>query len=286
MQDPQLTPIHHQHVSLRPPHSSAVTPTNSDIMRSTRRTSSSATDYDESFSDLDSILDVPSSPSQTHPESSPDKKGRTPRLRLSLKDLRTPMAGVYGPPESESSPDTQRPPRLSLEGPRLPYDRRVSLDLPPFEGRTSLDAIDPRRREQLASPPQLSASAPKTSTRFSFIHSPTPSTPTMARPTHHRSSTTPIHSPAPSSVSTSPRRMMASPSPQPVKETHTMMKDYDPTTGNKMINKYMVVRELGRGVHGKVKLCRDTETDELCVSWSPPLDLTKLLCYCTFMLLR
>jgi serine/threonine protein kinase len=59
---------------------------------------------------------------------------------------------------------------------------------------------------------------------------------------------------------------MASPSPQPVKETHTMMKDYDPTTGNKMINKYMVVRELGRGVHGKVKLCRDTVTDELCVS--------------------
>ncbi|KAI8598093.1 kinase-like domain-containing protein [Dissophora ornata] len=26
----------------------------------------------------------------------------------------------------------------------------------------------------------------------------------------------------------------------------------------------MVVRELGRGVHGKVKLCRDTVTDELC----------------------
>jgi len=70
-----------------------------------------------------------------------------------------------------------------------------------------------------------------------------------------------------------------------------MMKDYDPMTGNKMINKYMVVRELGRGVHGKVKLCRDTETDELCVSWSSLLSLffhytTKLLYYCTFMLLR
>ncbi|KAF9346712.1 hypothetical protein BGX34_003694, partial [Mortierella sp. NVP85] len=43
-----------------------------------------------------------------------------------------------------------------------------------------------------------------------------------------------------------------------------MMKDYDPMTGNKMINKYMVVRELGRGVHGKVKLCRDTITNEFC----------------------
>ena len=60
---------------------------------------------------------------------------------------------------------------------------------------------------------------------------------------------------------------MASPSLQPVKETHTMMKDYHPMTGNKMINKYMIVHELGRGMHGKVKLCRDTQTNELCVSF-------------------
>ncbi|KAF8924388.1 protein kinase ssp1, partial [Haplosporangium bisporale] len=31
-----------------------------------------------------------------------------------------------------------------------------------------------------------------------------------------------------------------------------------------MINKYMIVHELGRGMHGKVKLCRDTQTNELC----------------------
>ncbi|KAF9214245.1 hypothetical protein CPC16_000920 [Podila verticillata] len=43
-----------------------------------------------------------------------------------------------------------------------------------------------------------------------------------------------------------------------------MMKDYHPMTGNKMINKYMIVHELGRGMHGKVKLCRDTQTNELC----------------------
>ncbi|KAG0230956.1 hypothetical protein BGX31_005691 [Mortierella sp. GBA43] len=52
--------------------------------------------------------------------------------------------------------------------------------------------------------------------------------------------------------------------PKPVKETRTMTKEYDPTTGVKMINKYMVVQELGRGVHGKVKLCRDTTTGKLC----------------------
>ncbi|KAG0214028.1 hypothetical protein BGX31_001158 [Mortierella sp. GBA43] len=42
-----------------------------------------------------------------------------------------------------------------------------------------------------------------------------------------------------------------------------MNKEYD-NMGNKMINKYLVVRELGRGVHGKVKLCRDTITNEFC----------------------
>ncbi|KAG0232400.1 hypothetical protein BGW42_008191 [Actinomortierella wolfii] len=129
----------------------------------------------------------------------------------------------------------------------------------------------------------LSSSAPKSAHRFSFLHPSSPTTPTFAppsasvthstasgysrRPTHQRSNTTPAQPlyPGSSSYGSSPRRSLAtSPSPQPVKETHTMMKNYDPMTGNKMINKYMVVRELGRGVHGKVKLCRDTLTDELC----------------------
>nr|KAJ3420320.1 hypothetical protein HK105_005814 [Polyrhizophydium stewartii] len=49
---------------------------------------------------------------------------------------------------------------------------------------------------------------------------------------------------------------------EPVRETFQMVRDYDPQTGNKMINNYMVIREIGRGVHGKVKLCIDTETNE------------------------
>ena len=51
-----------------------------------------------------------------------------------------------------------------------------------------------------------------------------------------------------------------------VKETNTMYKDYDPATGNKRVNKYMLIKEVGRGVHGKVKLGRDMETGELVVS--------------------
>ncbi|CAJ0751313.1 10218_t:CDS:2 [Entrophospora sp. SA101] len=35
------------------------------------------------------------------------------------------------------------------------------------------------------------------------------------------------------------------------------------TTDNKLINQYMLIKELGRGVHGKVKLGKDLETGEL-----------------------
>ncbi|KAI9490109.1 kinase-like domain-containing protein [Zychaea mexicana] len=45
--------------------------------------------------------------------------------------------------------------------------------------------------------------------------------------------------------------------------TNTINKDYDPATGNKVINKYMIIKEIGRGVHGKVKLAEDIETGEL-----------------------
>jgi serine/threonine protein kinase len=36
----------------------------------------------------------------------------------------------------------------------------------------------------------------------------------------------------------------------------------DKETGNKMLNNYMMLNELGRGCHGKVKLCIDTTTGE------------------------
>ncbi|KAJ2959266.1 hypothetical protein NQZ79_g5205 [Umbelopsis isabellina] len=61
-------------------------------------------------------------------------------------------------------------------------------------------------------------------------------------------------------------RAFASPPPpespprtKQVIETHTINKEYDPLTGKKMINEYLIVRELGRGVHGKVKLAEDME---------------------------
>ncbi|KAJ3156861.1 hypothetical protein HDU86_003396 [Geranomyces michiganensis] len=67
---------------------------------------------------------------------------------------------------------------------------------------------------------------------------------------------------SPSVSSDSPSRRTSSNFGEPVRETNVMVRDYDPHTGNKIINKYMIVREVGRGCHGKVKLCTDLETGE------------------------
>ncbi|KAJ3108665.1 hypothetical protein HDU97_000521 [Phlyctochytrium planicorne] len=63
-------------------------------------------------------------------------------------------------------------------------------------------------------------------------------------------------------LSTSPSRRTST-SNNEVRETQKLVRDFDPSTGNKMINKYMIVKELGRGVHGKVKLSVDVETGDL-----------------------
>ncbi|KAF2872571.1 hypothetical protein BDV95DRAFT_628192 [Massariosphaeria phaeospora] len=47
---------------------------------------------------------------------------------------------------------------------------------------------------------------------------------------------------------------------QAPKETHIADVDVDPISGRKIINQYEVIDELGRGVHGKVKLGRNLET--------------------------
>ncbi|KAI0865270.1 kinase-like protein [Xylaria cubensis] len=47
-----------------------------------------------------------------------------------------------------------------------------------------------------------------------------------------------------------------------VRETHKALVDLDLMTGRKLINQYEVIEELGRGVHGKVKLARNLENNE------------------------
>ncbi|KAJ9498376.1 hypothetical protein H2202_006063 [Exophiala xenobiotica] len=50
---------------------------------------------------------------------------------------------------------------------------------------------------------------------------------------------------------------------QTPKETHTAEIEHDTFSGNKFINNYEIVQELGRGEHGKVKLGRDIEKGTL-----------------------
>ncbi|KAI7886187.1 kinase-like protein [Lichtheimia hyalospora FSU 10163] len=79
--------------------------------------------------------------------------------------------------------------------------------------------------------------------KFSLSRSPGTSTTNITSPRHH---------PATQYIP-----------PADVVMTNTINKDYDPTTGNKIINRYMIIREIGRGVHGKVKLAEDIESNEL-----------------------
>ncbi|KAH0543620.1 hypothetical protein FGG08_002058 [Glutinoglossum americanum] len=50
---------------------------------------------------------------------------------------------------------------------------------------------------------------------------------------------------------------------QAPKETHIADVDFDPISGRKLLNQYEIVDEIGRGVHGKVKLGRNLETGDL-----------------------
>lgn len=49
---------------------------------------------------------------------------------------------------------------------------------------------------------------------------------------------------------------------RPVKETNRISLTYDPISKRKVLNTYEIIRELGHGQHGKVKLARDLVTDQ------------------------
>ncbi|KAH9907928.1 protein kinase-like protein [Xylariomycetidae sp. FL2044] len=90
------------------------------------------------------------------------------------------------------------------------------------------------------------------------------SSPGLFSPTNPRPNAFPNHS---ASEATTPAPAINSPYLHPlqnhkVRETHKALVDLDMMTGRKIINQYEVIEELGRGVHGKVKLARNLETGE------------------------
>lgn len=48
-----------------------------------------------------------------------------------------------------------------------------------------------------------------------------------------------------------------------VKESNHVSLEYDPVSKRKMLNSYEIIKEIGRGEHGKVKLAKDITTEEL-----------------------
>ncbi|ODQ83070.1 hypothetical protein BABINDRAFT_164780 [Babjeviella inositovora NRRL Y-12698] len=81
-----------------------------------------------------------------------------------------------------------------------------------------------------------------------------------AQPKHHFLSLLPTytHAQPPASVS---RLLDLTPKP-PVKETKHVSLEYDPISKRKVLNTYEIIRELGRGQHGKVKLAKDLVANE------------------------
>ncbi|PHH87526.1 hypothetical protein CDD83_8745 [Cordyceps sp. RAO-2017] len=76
-----------------------------------------------------------------------------------------------------------------------------------------------------------------------------------------------LHQPTSISESNTPAPTSGSPYLHPlqnhrVRETHKALIDSDIITGRKSINQYEVIEEIGRGMHGKVKLARNTQTGD------------------------
>ncbi|KAM7194881.1 Serine/threonine-protein kinase ssp1 [Naviculisporaceae sp. PSN 640] len=112
-------------------------------------------------------------------------------------------------------------------------------------------------------PPPLSHIPPRTSNSTPVsspgLFSPTHPRSTMSLPAHqtHSESATPLGSGG----------TMNSPYLHPlqshkVRETHKANVEHDYTTGRKLINHYEIIEELGRGMHGKVKLARNLENGD------------------------
>ncbi|KAI1506128.1 hypothetical protein F5X99DRAFT_426154 [Biscogniauxia marginata] len=104
-------------------------------------------------------------------------------------------------------------------------------------------------------PPIPSRTASSTPISSPGLFSPANPRPNVLLPVHASSET-----PTPTAIATSP--YLHPLQTHRVRETHKALVDLDSMTGRKLINQYEVIEELGRGVHGKVKLARNLETGD------------------------
>ncbi|OAQ69748.1 serine/threonine-protein kinase ssp1 [Pochonia chlamydosporia 170] len=133
----------------------------------------------------------------------------------------------------------------------------------------------PHRPQQQSPPPPVEPSAPQplhthfpqsTSLPLRTASSTPVSSPGLFSPTASRHNLNSLPYTSVSECNT-PAPIGSSPFLHPlqthrVRETHKALIDSDNITGRKSINQYEVIEEIGRGMHGKVKLARNLETGD------------------------
>ncbi|PNH37292.1 hypothetical protein VD0004_g9495 [Verticillium dahliae] len=112
----------------------------------------------------------------------------------------------------------------------------------------------------LIPPPSTSPTPPLRTAASTPMSSPGLFSPSNPRPRHNYPGRA-------ASDSNTPVQEVSSPYLHPlqhhkVRETHKALIDSDSITGRKLINQYEVIEEIGRGMHGKVKLARNIETND------------------------
>ncbi|KAI0484221.1 kinase-like protein [Xylariaceae sp. FL0804] len=122
-----------------------------------------------------------------------------------------------------------------------------------------MDSLPQPRPQLVTDNPPLIPSVPSRTANSTPISSPGLFSPSNPRPNNLP--------PQSASDASTPNAVASSPYLHPlqthrVRETHKALVDLNLMTGRKIINQYEVIEELGRGVHGKVKLARNLETND------------------------
>ncbi|KAK2841591.1 hypothetical protein FQN49_006105, partial [Arthroderma sp. PD_2] len=220
-----------------------------------------------SSSSLPSLVDPASGEAGPHPSSIPTSTS-TSTSDAFTQSANTPRQTAETGNVPPLSPLTEIPmvaPRATIRGP--------SHDLPVYPNQSYAMLQQQIHPTPYRSPTLRTRSSYPSHSDFSF---PQPATPwareTNASPNSRTAGNTPISSPGLFSTRT-PRTSPSIGSEdghpgahlhrthmQEPKETHTVEVDRHELTGNKLINEYEILEELGRGEHGKVKLGRHLKT--------------------------
>lgn len=254
--------------SASPPHESATAPTSYSESSSSSSSSSSISNHRRNQSAIGSSASLKQDTShQSQPPTSPPLFAVSARFPLQINSNHSTVSRQPSLKQDFYHPNIVQSRRSSLNtSQHKPYPASSSLRSPPL---TAVDNSDsqPDDKPVQKVPHKFPHKSDQTPRQQSSQQSLRP--PAVINFHEHK-----LPSPSPSSprldsspgYSRSPS-VPSSPNSSAVKETNKVIITSDPVSGRKFLNKYEIIRELGRGQHGKVKLAIDTETDEQVVSF-------------------